>query len=229
MASSTIQLDIQGMTCASCAARIEKKLNKVDGVTATVNYSTERATVDAPTGITAQRLMEVVAQAGYGATVSVPEATRTDEAAALQPRVMWAFLLSVPVVVVSMIPALQFPAWQWVALALSAVVVLWLGRSFHQAAWANARHGTTTMDTLVSMGTLTAFAWSLYAMVFGHAGMIGMKHEFSLSLSQQDARGFIYFEAAVTIISFLLLGRYIEARAKTESGCLLYTSDAADE
>jgi len=221
MAGSTIQLDIQGMTCASCAARIEKKLNKVDGVTATVNYSTERATVEAPTGITAQRLMEVVAQAGYGATLPVPEAEKADEAAALKPRVLWSFALSVPVVVVSMVPALQFPAWQWVALVLSSVVVLWLGRSFHQAAWTNARHGTTTMDTLVSMGTLTAYAWSLYAMIFGHAGMIGMKHEFSLSLSQQDARGFIYFEAAVTIISFLLLGRWIEARAKTESGAAL--------
>ncbi|MBB1513540.1 cadmium-translocating P-type ATPase [Tessaracoccus sp. MC1627] len=221
MASSTIQLDIQGMTCASCAARIEKKLNKVDGVTATVNYSTERATVEAPTGVTAQRIMEVVAQAGYGATLPVPEAEKADEAAALKPRVLWSFALSIPVVVVSMVPALQFPAWQWVALVLSSVVVLWLGRNFHHAAWTNARHGTTTMDTLVSMGTLTAYAWSLYAMVFGHAGMIGMKHEFSLTLSQQDARGFIYFEAAVTIISFLLLGRYIEARAKTESGAAL--------
>ncbi|VEP40568.1 MULTISPECIES: heavy metal translocating P-type ATPase [Tessaracoccus] len=219
--TTTVQLDIQGMTCASCAARIEKKLNKVDGVIATVNYSTEKATVEAPPGISTDRLIEVVTQAGYGATMPVPEAVKADEAAELKPRVLWAFALSIPVVAVSMLPVLQFPGWQWVALVLSAVVVLWLGRNFHRAAYVNARHGTTTMDTLVSMGTLTAFAWSVYAMVFGHAGMIGMKHEFSFDLAQQDALGFIYFEAAVTIISFLLLGRYIEARAKSESGAAM--------
>ncbi len=216
-----IQLDIQGMTCASCAARIEKKLNKVDGVTATVNYSTEKATVEAPEGMTPERLIEVVTQAGYGATLPAPEIEKADEAADLKPRVLWAFGLGVPVVAVSMLPVLQFPGWQWVALVLSSIVVLWLGRGFHRAAFVNARHGTTTMDTLVSMGTLTAYGWSVFAMVFGHAGTIGMTHQFSLNLAQQDALGFVYFEAAVTIIAFLLLGRYIEARAKTESGAAM--------
>ena len=219
--TNQIQLDIQGMTCASCAARIEKKLNKVDGVTATVNYSTERATVQAPDGVDAQQLIDVVTKTGYGASIPVPEKPKVDEAAALKPRVIWAFALSIPVVAVSMIPALQFPGWQWAALVLSTVVVLWLGRSFHRATFTNLRHGATTMDTLVTLGTLTAYAWSVYAMVFGHAGMIGMKHEFEFNLGSQDAMGFIYFEAAVTIISFLLLGRYIEARAKTESGAAL--------
>ncbi|HJE52626.1 MAG TPA: cadmium-translocating P-type ATPase [Tessaracoccus flavescens] len=219
--TNQIQLDITGMTCASCANRIEKKLNKVDGVHATVNYSTERATVQAPEGMTADQLIDVVTATGYGASVPVPDAPKVDEAAALKPRVIASFALSIPVVLISMIPALQFPGWQWVALVLSAVVVLWLGRGFHRATWLNLKHGATTMDTLVTLGTLTAFGWSLYAMIFGHAGMIGMKHEFSFDLSQQDAMGFIYFEAAVTIISFLLLGRYIEARAKTESGAAM--------
>ncbi|MCG6568166.1 cation-translocating P-type ATPase [Tessaracoccus sp. ZS01] len=219
--TNKIQLDIQGMTCASCAARIEKKLNKVDGVTASVNYSTEKATVEAPPNFTADDLIAVVEKTGYGATLPVPVSEKNDEAAALKPRVLWSFILSTPVVLVSMIPALQFPGWQWAALVLSAVVVLWLGRSFHTATFTNLRHGATTMDTLVTMGTGTAFAWSLYAMLFGHAGEIGMKHHFEFNLAQQDAMGFIYFEAAVVIISFLLLGRYIEARAKTESGAAM--------
>ncbi|MDO5678379.1 MAG: heavy metal translocating P-type ATPase [Propionibacteriaceae bacterium] len=219
--TNKIQLDIQGMTCASCAARIEKKLNKVDGVSASVNYSTEKATIEASPGLTADDLIAVVEKSGYGATLPVPIEQKSDEAAALKPRVVWSFILSTPVVLVSMFPALQFPGWQWVALVLSAIVVLWLGRSFHKATFTNLRHGATTMDTLVTMGTLTAFAWSLYAMIFGHAGEIGLKHHFEFNLSQQDAMGFIYFEAAVVIISFLLLGRYIEARAKTESGAAL--------
>ncbi|MFD0866872.1 heavy metal translocating P-type ATPase, partial [Tessaracoccus lubricantis] len=219
--TTKIQLDIQGMTCASCAARIEKKLNKVDGVFASVNYSTEKATVEAPANLTADDLIAVVEQSGYGASLPVPIEQKSDEAALLKPRVIWSFVLSAPVVLVSMVPALQFPGWQWVALALSTVVVLWLGRSFHKATFTNLRHGATTMDTLVTMGTGTAYAWSLYAMLFGHAGEIGMKHHFEFTLSRQDAMGFIYFEAAVVIISFLLLGRYIEARAKTESGAAL--------
>ena len=212
--TNQIQLDITGMTCASCSARIEKKLNKLDGVVATVNYATEKATVDAPAGMTAEQLIDVVTKSGYGASVPVPEKPRVDEAEALKPRVIWSFALSIPVVLVSMIPALQFPGWQWAALVLSAVVVLWLGRSFHRATFTNLRHGATTMDTLVTLGTLTAFAWSVFAMIFGHAGMIGMKHEFELTIGTQDAMGFVYFEAAVVIISFLLLGRYIEARAR---------------
>ncbi len=213
-----VQLDIDGMTCASCAARIEKKLNKVDGVEASVNYATERATVEAPDSLTTAELIAVVEKAGYGARLPEPDAPTNDEASKLRPRLILAFALGIPVVALSMVPALQFPGWQWLAMVLSVVVVFWTGRSFHQAAWTNLRHGSTTMDTLVSLGTVTAMAWSIFAMLFGHAGMIGMKHEFELTLSRQDALGFVYFEAAVAIIAFLLLGRYIEAKAKVESG-----------
>ncbi|MCC2594677.1 heavy metal translocating P-type ATPase [Tessaracoccus sp. OS52] len=206
------------MTCASCANRIEKKLNKVEGVTATVNYATEKAAVRAPKGMTAEELVEVVKAAGYGARPTAPDVPRSDRADVLRPRVVLAFALGIPVVAVSMVTALQFPGWQWVALLLTAVIVFWCGRSFHAATWNNLRHGSTTMDTLVSMGTLAAFGWSLVAMVFGSAGMIGMRHEFSLSLGNADPMSQVYFEAAAAIIAFLLLGRYIEARSKKEAG-----------
>ena len=212
------QLDIQGMTCASCAARIEKKLNKVDGVEATVNYATERATVEATDAITADELIAIVEGAGYGATLPSPDAPESDEAAALFPRMVLALVLAVPVIVCSMIPALQFPGWQWVAMVIAMIVVFWCGRGFHKATWNNLCHGSTTMDTLVSVGTITAMAWSVFAMVFGHAGEIGMVHRFELTLTRHDALGFVYFEAAVAIVAFLLLGRYIEAKAKRESG-----------
>lgn len=213
-----IQLDVQGMTCAACAARIEKKLNKVDGVLASVNYATEKATVEAPEGTTPADLIAVVEKAGYGATEPAPERPERDEAAELRPRMLLAFALGIPVVALSMVPAWQFPGWQWLAMVLSLVVVFWCGRGFHRAMLNNLRHGATTMDTLVSLGTLTAMGWSLYAMFFGHAGHLGMVHEFEFTLSRQDALGFVYFEAAVAIIAFLLLGRTIEARAKRESG-----------
>ncbi len=213
-----VQLDIEGMTCASCANRIEKKLNKVGGVVATVNYATEKATVNLERPIPVSELIAVVEQAGYGARETAPEAPATDRAEVLKPRVLLAFGLGVPVILVSMVPALQFPAWQWVALVLTTVIVFWAGRSFHAAAWTNLRHGTTTMDTLVSMGTLAAYGWSVVAMVFGHAGRIGLTHEFSLSLGHSDPMGNVYFEAAAAIIAFLLLGRWIEARSKKEAG-----------
>lgn len=206
------------MTCASCAARIEKKLNKVDGVQAAVNYATERATVEAPEEITVEQLIGIVEKAGYGATMPQPDAPAQDEADALRPRMLLAMALAVPVIVVSMVPALQFPAWQWVAMVLATVVVFWCGRGFHKATWTNLRHGSTTMDTLVTVGTLTAMTWSYFTMFFGHAGHIGMVHRFEFTLSRQDAMGFVYFEAAVAIIAFLLLGRFIEAKAKRESG-----------
>ncbi len=212
------QLDLQGMTCASCAARIEKKLNKVDGVRATVNYATERATVDAPEAMTPDELIAVVERAGYGATLPRPEREEPDEAARLRPRLVLAMVLGLPVVAVSMVPAWQFPGWQWVAMVLATVVVFWCGLGFHRAMWTNLRHGTTTMDTLVSVGTITAMAWSYVAMFAGHAGRIGMVHEFEFTLTRHDALGFVYFEAAVAIVAFLLLGRTIEARAKRESG-----------
>ena len=217
-AVADLSLDIEGMTCASCANRIQKKLNKMDGVSATVNYATEKATVQAPRGVTADDLIAVVEKAGYGARRTAPETPRSDRADVIKPRMLLAFALAIPVVAVSMVPAWQFPGWQWAAMVLTAVVVFWCGRSFHAATWANLRHGTTTMDTLVSLGTLAAFGWSLVAMFFGHAGQIGMRHEFSFALGRSDPMGNVYFEAAAAIISFLLLGRWIEARSKKEAG-----------
>lgn len=212
-----ISLDLTGMTCASCANRIEKKLNKVDGVQATVNYATEKARVQAPKGTTAQDLIAVVEAAGYGARETTVE-PREERADVLLPRVQLAFTLAVPVIAVSMVPALQFPGWQWLALLLTTIVVFWCGRSFHRAALANVRHGATTMDTLVSLGTSVAWLWSVVAMFFGHAGAIGMTHEFTLTLGHADPMGSVYFEAAAGVVAFLLLGRWIEARSKREAG-----------
>ena len=216
-AGGAISLDLTGMTCASCANRIEKKLNKVDGVQATVNYATEKARVQAPKGTTAQDLIAVVEAAGYGARETTVE-PREERADVLLPRVQLAFTLATPVIAVSMVPALQFPGWQWLALLLTTIVVFWCGRSFHKAALANVRHGTTTMDTLVSLGTSVAWLWSLVAMVVGHAGAIGMTHEFTLTLGRADPMGSVYFEAAAGVVAFLLLGRWIEARSKREAG-----------
>ncbi len=213
-----VSLDIEGMTCASCANRIQKKLNKVEGVTATVNYATEKATVQGPRGMTAEDFIAVVEKAGYGARRTAPETPKMDRADVIKPRMVLAFVLAIPVVTVSMVPLLQFPGWQWVAMVMTAVIVFWCGRSFHAAAWANLRHGSTTMDTLVSLGTLAAFGWSAVAMFFGHAGTIGMRHEFSFALTRSDPMGNVYFEAAAAIIAFLLLGRWIEARSKKEAG-----------
>ena len=220
--SVAISLDLTGMTCASCANRIEKKLNKVDGVQATVNYATEKARVQAPKGTTAQDLIAVVEAAGYGARETTVE-PREERADVLLPRVQLAFTLAVPVIAVSMVPALQFPGWQWLALLLTTIVVFWCGRSFHRAALANVRHGATTMDTLVSLGTSVAWLWSVVAMLFGHAGAIGMTHEFTLTLGHAtlghaDPMGSVYFEAAAGVVAFLLLGRWIEARSKREAG-----------
>ncbi len=215
--SVAISLDLTGMTCASCANRIEKKLNKADGVQATVNYATEKASVQAPKGTTVQDLIAVVEAAGYGAreTTVEPQEERAD---VLLPRVQLAFTLAVPVIAVSMVPALQFPGWQWLALLLTTIVVFWCGRSFHKAALTNIRHGATTMDTLVSLGTSVAWLWSVVAMFFGHAGAIGMTHEFTLTLGRADPMGSVYFEAAAGVVAFLLLGRWIEARSKREAG-----------
>ena len=215
--SVAISLDLTGMICASCANRVEKKLNKVDGVQATVNYATEKARVQAPKGTTAQDLIAVVEAAGYGARETTVE-PREERADVLLPRVQLAFTLAVPVIAVSMVPALQFPGWQWLALLLTTIVVFWCGRSFHRAALANVRHGATTMDTLVSLGTSVAWLWSVVAMFFGHAGAIGMTHEFTLTLGHADPMGSVYFEAAAGVVAFLLLGRWIEARSKREAG-----------
>jgi Cu+-exporting ATPase len=222
--TARVELAIGGMTCASCANRIERKLNKLDGVTASVNYATEKANVEFPVGMPVADLVSTVKSAGYEATPPVPkEDQRPDEdehTAELRLRVAISALLGVPVIALSMVPALQFPVWQWFSLALASVVVWVCGWPFHRAAAVNLRHGSSTMDTLVSMGVLVAYLWSVYALVFGDAGMIGMTHEFSL-VPRPSTSGDIYLEVAVGVTTFLLLGRWLEARAKRSAGAAL--------
>ncbi|MFH8885299.1 cation transporter, partial [Streptomyces californicus] len=298
--SSEAELIIGGMTCASCAARVEKKLNRMDGVTATVNYATEKARVTFGEGLKLGDLVATVEKTGYTArpvprperktpaaadpahspTATTPGAPsppgpapytdsapgtvtsgpRTDGApgitapapasaaqtpretvreptaesaardaeaeqdtslAALRQRLVVSTLLAVPVVLLAMVPALQFDFWQWLSLTLAAPVVVWGGLPFHRATWTNLRHGAATMDTLVSLGTLAAFGWSLWALFLGDAGMPGMRHGFDLTVSRADAASTIYLEVAAGVITFILLGRYLEARAKRKSGAAL--------
>ena len=215
---TSIELDIDGMTCASCAARIEKKLNKVDGVTASVNYATEKARVLTDAPIPVDSLIAVVEQAGYHASLPDPAKPEVDHAATLRSRVLISAVLAVPVIALAMVPAWQFPGWQWVSLALTVPVYAWAGWPFHLSAVVNARHGATTMDTLISLGTTAAFGWSLYVLLFGHAGMIGYTHPFEFMLTRGTGESSIYFEAVVAIVTFLLLGRYFEARSKQKAG-----------
>lgn len=217
-----IELDIQGMTCASCAARIEKKLNKVEGVEASVNYATEKAHILAPEGVHAAELIGVVEKAGYGASIPTPDSQPVDRAAQLRTRLIVSVILSVPIMVVSMIPALQFPGWQWAALVAALPVWLWAGWPFHKSTLVNLRHGATTMDTLITMGTTAAMGWSIYALLFTHAGDIGFTHGFDFTLDRAMSGANVYFEAAVAIITFLLAGRYIEARSRKEAGAALH-------
>ncbi|WP_206434001.1 heavy metal-associated domain-containing protein, partial [Streptomyces sp. ADI98-10] len=287
--ASEAELVIGGMTCASCAARVEKKLNRMDGVTATVNYATEKARVTFGDGLELGDLVATVEKTGYtarpvarperqapaGSDAATPrpttpsaagpdtyadadadEAHRTDGAsgqdggrrpareaeaeaqhsgpevrdadaepdaslAALRQRLVVSAVLAVPVVLLAMVPALQFGFWQWLSLTLAAPVVVWGGLPFHRAAWTNAKHGAATMDTLVSLGTLAAFGWSLWALFLGDAGMPGMRHGFDLTVSRADATSMIYLEVAAGVITFILLGRYLEARAKRKSGAAL--------
>ncbi|GAB2830762.1 heavy metal translocating P-type ATPase [Actinocorallia aurea] len=225
--SGSVELQIGGMTCASCANRIERKLNKLDGVAATVNYATEKAKVTFPAELDPRRLIETVEQAGY--TAALPEPPRAeagpaepaDESRPLRQRLVTAVVLSVPVIVLAMVPALQFTYWQWLSLALAAPVVVYAGWPFHKAAWTNLRHGAATMDTLVSLGTLAAFGWSLWALFFGTAGEPGMRHPFEFTVSRGDGAGMIYLEAAAGVTAFLLAGRYFEARSKRRAGAAL--------
>ncbi|EPD32492.1 heavy metal translocating P-type ATPase [Propionimicrobium lymphophilum ACS-093-V-SCH5] len=212
-----IDLEVSGMTCASCAARIQKKLNKMDGVQASVNYATERAHVVTSEGVGVDDLIGVVQKTGYDARIPDPEAKPVDRAAQIRRRLIVAVMLGVPLIAISMVPVLQFPGWQWAALALATPVVFWCGLGFHRSALVNLRHGATTMDTLISLGTFSSYLFSLYALVFGGAGMIGMKHEWTLSLSRDHALQNIYFEASAAIIMFILLGRYIEARSRQDA------------
>src|SRR5665811_1337733 len=218
-ARESIVLDVTGMTCASCAARIEKKLGKVDGVSASVNYATNKALVLAPAGMAVADLIKTVESAGYGASVPEPDAPPPpDPAELLRRRVTVSAILAVPVILLGMIPALHFPGWQWVSLVLATPVVAWAGWPFHRSAWVNLRHGATTMDTLVSVGTIAAYLQSVYALVWGSAGRIGFTHQIEFRLTRGMAGGAVYFEAAVGIVTFILLGRYFEARARRSAG-----------
>jgi Cu+-exporting ATPase len=179
---STVELPITGMTCASCANRIERKLNKLDGVTASVNYATEKATVDYDDAVEPQALIDAVEAAGYHAALpsATPETVEVDETAPLRQRLIVSALLTLPVLVLAMVPPLQFDHWQWLTLTLAAPVVVWGALPFHRAAWANLKHATATMDTLISVGVLAAFGWSLYALFLGDAGDPAMRMEFDL-------------------------------------------------
>ncbi|WP_234027744.1 heavy metal translocating P-type ATPase [Pseudonocardia dioxanivorans] len=224
------------MTCASCANRIERKLNKIDGVTATVNYATEKAKVTAPDGIAPDELVAAVHAAGYGARLPEPPTVVEEpsgsgqvaesgvepvELRAARQRLLTSIVLSVPVVVLAMVPAWQFTYWQWISLTLAAPVIVWAAWPFHRAAWANLRHGAATMDTLISLGTLAAFVWSLYALLFGTAGIPGMTHPFELTISPSDGAANLYLEVAAGVTTFILAGRYFEARSKRRAGAAL--------
>ncbi|MFE4205973.1 heavy metal translocating P-type ATPase [Streptomyces goshikiensis] len=243
--TAEVELTIGGMTCASCAARIEKKLNRMDGVTATVNYATEKARVSYAGDVGVADLIATVVKTGYTATEPPPPSApepeeepdgepetraetagatgtpRDPELAALRQRLLISSALALPVVLLAMVPALQFDNWQWLSLTLAAPVVVWGAFPFHRAAWTNARHGAATMDTLVSVGTLAAFAWSLWALFIGHAGMPGMRHGFDFTISRTDGSSAIYLEVAAGVVSFILLGRYLEARSKRKAGAAL--------
>ncbi|MET8586755.1 heavy metal translocating P-type ATPase [Streptomyces collinus] len=229
--TSEVELLIGGMTCASCAARVEKKLNRMDGVSATVNYATEKAKVSYAEGVAVADLIATVVRTGYTAEEPAPPrpepaaeeepAGRDPELAALRHRLLVSALLAAPVVLLAMVPALQFDNWQWLSLTLAAPVVVWGGWPFHRAAWTNARHGAATMDTLVSVGTLAAFGWSLWALFFGDAGMPGMHDAFRFTVSRTDGASTMYLEVAAGVVALILLGRYLEARSKRRAGAAL--------
>ncbi|MFC8593978.1 heavy metal translocating P-type ATPase [Streptomyces atroolivaceus] len=236
--AARVELAIGGMTCASCAARIEKKLNRMEGVEATVNYATEKAGVAFAEGVSVDDLIATVEATGYTARRPAPLGPAPGEAGApadgrgederadgelrsLRERLVTAALLAAPVIAMAMIPALQFEYWQWLSLTLAAPVVTYAAWPFHRAAWTNARHGAATMDTLISVGTSAAFLWSLWALFFGTAGMPGMTHPFEFTITRSDGAGNIYLEAAAGVTAFILAGRYFEARSKRKAGAAL--------
>ncbi|MDX3113719.1 heavy metal translocating P-type ATPase [Streptomyces scabiei] len=239
--TAEVELIVGGMTCASCAARVEKKLNRMDGVTATVNYATEKAKVSYPAGVEVADLIATVVKTGYTAEEPAPEPVRRSPAdtpggtegtdgqdapadpalAELRHRVLVSALLAAPVVLLAMVPSLQFDNWQWLSLTLAAPVVVWGGGPLHRAAWTNLRHGAATMDTLVSVGTLAALGWSLWALFLGDAGMPGMRHPFEFTVSRTDGASAIYLEVAAGVTALILLGRYLEARSKRRAGAAL--------
>ena len=239
--ADTIQLSIGGMTCASCAARVEKKLNRMDGVSATVNYATEKARVTFADPVTPEDLVATVKATGYTAALPPPpppprpstgtadgvseeaaqEAAAPDAAAPLRRRVLASLVLTVPIIAMSMIPVLQFTYWQWLSLTLAAPVVTWAAWPFHKAAATNLRHGAATMDTLISLGVIAAFGWSLYALFLGGAGVPGMTMPFTLIPSRGSGAEEIYLEVGTGVTLFILVGRYFEAKAKRSSGAAL--------
>jgi Cu+-exporting ATPase len=237
--TSQTELLIGGMTCASCAARIERRLNRIDGVTATVNLATEKARVTYPQGVSVADLITTVEKLGYTAEEPPPpqpepaagqpaverpaaeQVPQDADLALLRQRFTVSALLAAPVVLLAMVPALQFDDWQWLSLTLAAPVVVWGGLPFHRAALTNARHGAATMDTLVSLGTLAAFGWSLWALFFGDAGRPGMRDSFRLTVSRMDGASTIYLEVASGVVALILLGRYLEARSKRRAGAAL--------
>ncbi|HEY6729584.1 MAG TPA: heavy metal translocating P-type ATPase [Solirubrobacterales bacterium] len=222
-----LELPIEGMTCSTCAGRVEKRLNQLDGVEATVNFATERATVKFdPAQVEPGDLVGAVAEVGYAASLPGSDAeadgaTEGDPTADLRRRVIFASALSLPVLLLAMIAPLQFENWQWLSLQLATPVVLWAGWPFHQAAWLNLRHGAATMDTLISLGTLAALGWSLYALFFGDAGMPGMTMPFELVSERGAGSDEIYLEVAAVVTTFILAGRYFEERAKRRAGVAL--------
>ena len=229
---TSVKLDIGGMTCTSCAMRVEKKLNKIEGVSATVNYATEKATVELDGDVEVETLIETVAKTGYSASVRPPAGQQRDApteshdhegmhgAAAMLQRLRISAALAIPVVVLSMVPAWQFDNWQWLALALASPVVVWGAYPFHRAAWVNARHGAATMDTLVSVGVGAAYLWSLWALFIGDAGVPGMTMQFSL-LPSGGGHDELYLEVASAVTVFILAGHYLEASAKSKSSAAL--------
>ncbi|NSC20858.1 copper-translocating P-type ATPase [Streptomyces albus subsp. chlorinus] len=242
--TTEVELTIGGMTCASCAARVERKLNRLEGVRASVNYATEKAKVSFGGGVVVDDLIAAVEATGYTAAPPAPARTQAGSAsgpggndgqagnaekdaerdaglATLRQRLVGSAVLSVPVIVLAMVPAVQFTYWQWLSLVLAGPVVVWGAWPFHRAAWKNARHGAATMDTLVSVGTLAAMLWSVWALFFGTAGEPGMTHTFTLSITRGDGAGNIYLEAAAGVTVFLLAGRYFEARSKRKAGAAL--------
>ena len=221
----TVVLDIAGMTCSSCVARVEKSFSQLPGVVAAVNLATNSARVNFPSEVSVSQLLEAVAKTGYTAHIPVADSEHSHASRAgstpLRIRLAVSVALTVPIVAVAMVPAWQFNYWQWISLVLATPVVFWGGWLFHRATFINLRHGTLTMDTLITMGTFAAYGWSVFALVFGMAGQIGMRHSVELFAWQQDPTGNIYFEAAAGVTTFLLLGRYLEDRSKRSAGSAL--------
>ncbi|MPZ29135.1 MAG: HAD-IC family P-type ATPase, partial [Micromonosporaceae bacterium] len=218
----SVDLRVGGMTCAACAARVERKLNRLDGVTATVNFATETAHVRFPDPVGVAELVQAVEATGYTAAPPDPDAgAPPDREHSLQRRLLANVLLTVPVFLLVMVPALQFRGWQWLLLALATPVLTWGAWPFHRAALAGLRHRTASMDTLISLGVAVSFGWSLYALGFGSAGEPGMTMSFSLLAERGDASGHVYLEVGAALATFLTAGRWFEARAKRRAGSAL--------